>query len=61
MIHRITEMGEGCNFGFTNFPFKKKYNNTIVYSVNSNYLYSREKQTKKIVETILSLNLLCLY
>ena len=23
-------------FKFTNFPFKTKYNNTVVYSVNSN-------------------------
>ena len=31
-------------FEFTNFPFKTKYNNTVVYSVISNYLFSRRKQ-----------------
>ena len=30
-------------FEFTNFPFKTKYN-TVVYSVNSNYLFSRKIQ-----------------
>ena len=39
-------------FEFAKFPFKTKYNNTVVYSVNSNYLFSRGKQEKKI-ETIL--------
>ena len=34
-------------FEFTNFPFKAKYNNTLVYHVNSNYLFSRGKQNKK--------------
>ena len=39
-------MFEDSNFcEFTNFPFKTKYN-TAVYSVNSNYLFSREKQEK---------------
>ena len=33
-------------FRFTNFPFKAKYNNTVAYSVNSNYLFSRRKQKK---------------
>ena len=33
-------------FEFTNFPFKRKYNNTVVYSLNSNYLFSRGKQEK---------------
>ena len=33
-------------FKFTNFPFKTKYNKTAVYSVSSNYLFSREKQGK---------------
>ena len=33
-------------FEFSNFPFKTKYNNTIVYSVNKNYLLSRGKQKK---------------
>ena len=40
-------------FEFTNFPFKTKYNNAVVYSVNSNYLLSRKKQEKIIDETIL--------
>ena len=31
-------------FEFTNFPFKTKYSNTVVYSFNSNYLFSRGKQ-----------------
>ena len=39
-------------FEFTNFPFKTKYNNTVVYFANSNYLFSRGKQ-KKIIRTIL--------
>ena len=34
-------------FEFTNFPFKTKYNDTAVYSVNSNYLCSMGKQEKK--------------
>ena len=42
-------------FEFANFPLKTKYNNTVVYSVNSNYLSSRRKQEKN-VETILWLN-----
>ena len=33
-------------FEFTIFPFKTKYNNTVVYSVNSNCLFSRGKQEK---------------
>ena len=33
-------------FEFTNFPLKAKYNNTVVYSVNSNY-YSRGENKKK--------------
>ena len=43
-------------FEFTNFPFKTKSNDTVVYSVNRNYLFSSGKQRKKngqIVETIL--------
>ena len=47
-------------FKFSNFPFKTKYNNTAVYSVYSNYLFSRKKQ-EKIVETILWLNLPFIY
>ena len=35
-------------FEFINFPFKTKYNNTVAYSVNSNYLFSRGKQEKKL-------------
>ena len=35
-------------FEFTNFPFKTKYNNTVVYSVDS--LFSKGKE-KNIVET----------
>ena len=48
-------------FEFTNFPFKLKYNNTVVYSANSNYLFSSGKQGKKMVKTILWLNPLCIY
>ena len=33
-------------FEFANFPFKTNYNNTEVYSINSNYLFSRGKQEK---------------
>ena len=33
-------------FEFTNFSFKIKYNNTVVYSVNSNYSFLRKKQEK---------------
>ena len=33
-------------FEFTNFPFKTKPNNTVVYSVNSNYLFLRGKLEK---------------
>ena len=43
-------------FEFTNFLFKMKYyNNTEVYSVDSNYLfiYSRGENMKKTVKTIL--------
>ena len=41
-------------FEFTNFPLKTKYDNTVVYSVNSNYLFLREKQEKN-AEVLLSL------
>ena len=37
-------------FEFTNFPLKTKYDNTVVYSVNSNYLFLREKQEKKLLK-----------
>ena len=40
-------------FEFKNFPFKTKYSNTAVYFVNSNCLFSREKQEKNVVEAIL--------
>ena len=33
-------------FEFTNFPYKAKYNNTVVYSVDSNYSFWRDKQDK---------------
>ena len=45
--------------GFTNFPFRTKYN-TVVYSVNRNYLSSREKQEKKLLKQFF-LNLLSLF
>ena len=37
-------------FEFTNFPFKPKYNNTAVYSVNRNYLFSRGEQEQKLLK-----------
>ena len=39
-------------FEFTNFPFTTKYNIsiTVVYSVNSSYLFSRGKQEKKLLK-----------
>ena len=40
-------------FEFNNIPFKAKYNKTAVYSVNRNYLFSKGKQEKKIVEIII--------
>ena len=46
-------MFKDLNFEFNKFPFKAKYNNTVIYPVNSNYLLSRKKQERKIVETIL--------
>ena len=33
-------------FKFINFPFKTKYNNTTVYSVNINYLFFSGKNEK---------------
>ena len=33
-------------FEFNIFSFQAKYNNTVVFSVNSNYLFSRRKQEK---------------
>ena len=47
-------MFKGSNdFEFAKFPFKTKYSNTVNYYVSSNYLFSRGKQEKKNVETIL--------
>ena len=37
-------------FEFTNFPFKTNYNNTVVYTVNISYLFSRGKQEKKLLK-----------
>ena len=37
-------------FEFNNFPFKPKYNNTAVYSVNGNYLFSRGEQEQKLLK-----------
>ena len=37
-------------FKFTKFPFKTKSNDTAVYSVNSNYLFSKGNQEKKLVK-----------
>ena len=42
--------GDSNVFEFTNFPFKTKYNNTVAYTVNSNYLLSRGKQEKKLLK-----------
>ena len=33
-------------YQFTNFPFKTKYNNTLVYFVNSNGLFLKENKKK---------------
>ena len=44
-------MNEDWNvFEYTNFPFKTKYNDTVVYSVDSNYLFSRAKQEQKLLK-----------
>ena len=32
------------------YQFSIAYNNTVVYSVNSNYLFSRGKQEKKLLK-----------
>ena len=37
-------------FKFTNFPFKTKYKNTVIYSVNISYLFSMGKQEKKLLK-----------
>ena len=39
-------------FEFTSFPFKTKYNSAVVYSVNSNCLFSRGKQEKKLLKQL---------
>ena len=52
-------------FEFTNFPFKTKCNNTVVYSVNSNYWSSRGKQEKKncwnnsLIKSTIYLSMFC--
>ena len=40
-------------FEFTKFLFKRKYNNTVVYSASSNYLFSRGKQENKLLKQFL--------
>ena len=40
-------------FKFTNFSLKKKYNNTVVYSVNGSYLFSTGRQEKKFLKQFL--------
>ena len=37
---------------FTNFRFKTKYNNNIVYSTNSNCLFSMGKQEKNSLKQL---------
>ena len=37
-------------FEFTNFPFKTKYHNAVVYSGNNNCLFTRGKQEKKLLK-----------
>ena len=37
-------------FEATNFPFKTKYNVTVVYSINRNCLFSRGKLEKKLLK-----------
>ena len=39
-------------FEFTNLPFKTEYIDTVVYSVDSNYLFSRGKQEKKLLKQL---------
>ena len=40
-------------FEFTNFLFKTKYNNSVVYSVKRNYLFWREEQEKNLLKQFL--------
>ena len=35
---------------FNIFSFQAKYNNTVVFSVNRNYLLSRRKQEKNLLQ-----------
>ena len=37
---------------FTNFSFKTKYNNTVVYTANSIYLFSKREQEKKLLKQL---------
>ena len=39
-------------FEFIDFPFETKYNNAVVYSVKSNYLFTRKKQKQNIETTL---------
>ena len=39
-------------FELSNFPFKTKYYNTVVYFDNSNYLFSKEKQEKNLLKQL---------
>ena len=39
-------------FKFTNFSLKTRFNNTVVYSVNSNCLFSRGKHEKKLLKQL---------
>ena len=43
---KISECIMFKDFEFTKFAFKTKYNNTVVYFVHSNCLFSRGKQEK---------------
>ena len=40
-------------FNFTNFLFKAKYYNTVVYSINSNCLFSRTKQENSFDDSLI--------
>ena len=51
-------------FEFTSFPFKTKHSNTVVYSINSNYLSSRGKQEKNcwnnsLIKSTIYLSIFC--
>ena len=47
--HNFIMFKDSNVFKFTNFSFKTKSNNTVVYSVNSIHLFSKRKQEKKVV------------